>query len=230
MQASAPADYQRITYQWQQRLPGRKWSNISGATKDDYTVSNVTSELNGAMYRCVVTCQTMSGTPIPFYSDAATLTVGTPQAKAALSVTGYKTGSGTQDAPYIGQSDFNTISTEKISGTKTVPYTAGRADRLTLNVYKVNSGAGYVGIGERTETDGSVTTVYYVVTKKGDTFTVGDPLTMATTYAWKSGSTAVTVPTGTTPDMVQTDGNNNAKVLDTAYNAATYDESKSSVR
>ena len=232
VQASAPADYSRISYQWQQRLPGKKWSNISGATGDSYTVKSVTSDLNGAMYRCVVTCYTKSITPIPFYSDAATLTVGTPQAKAALSVTGYKTGSGTQDAPYIGQSDFNTISTETISGTKTVPYTAETAGKLTLNVYKVNSGAGYVGIGEETEEGGSVTTVYYDVTKNGDTgdkFTAGSKLTMSTTYAWKSGSTEVTVPTGTTPDMVQTDGNNNAKVLDTAYKAATYDESKYSV-
>ena len=127
-------------------------ADIEGATKDTYTVKSVTSELNGAMYRCVVTCYTKSATPISFYSDAATLTVGTPQATAGLTVSGTSEGSGTQEKPYIGQSNFNTVKTTTESVETTVPCTVEAGD-LTLNVYKVNSQEGkYVGIGEKKET------------------------------------------------------------------------------
>ena len=67
--ASVPAEYSSTRYQWQQRLPGKKWGNIAGAAKDSYTVKSVTSDLNGAMYRCVVTCYDGARTPISFYSD-----------------------------------------------------------------------------------------------------------------------------------------------------------------
>lgn len=117
------------------------------------------------MYRCVVTCYDGARTPISFYSDAATLTVGTPQATAGLTVSGTSEGKGTQDAPYIGQSNFNTVKTTTESVETTVPCTV-EVGNITLNVYKVNDQEGkYVGIGEKKEDDGSVSTVYYAVTK-----------------------------------------------------------------
>ena len=239
--ASVPAEYSSTRYQWQQRLPGKKWGNIAGAAKDSYTVKSVTSDLNGAMYRCVVTCYDGARTPISFYSDAATLTVGTPQATAGLTVSGTVPdtlkGSGTQDTPYIGQSNFNTVKTTTESVKTTVPCTVG-ADGMTLNVYKVNDQKEkYVGIGEKKEDDGSVSTVYYAVTKTGETYTVGSELTMNTTYQWKNGETAVTVPSTITPETVVIDKNENenakakakAFTLDSATNVPTdaeYDESK----
>lgn len=233
--ASVPAEYSSTRYQWQQRLPGKKWGNIAGAAKDSYTVKSVTSDLNGAMYRCVVTCYDGARTPISFYSDAATLTVGTPQATAGLTVSCTSTleGSGTQDTPYIGQSNFNTVKTTTESVQTTVPYTV-EVDGMTLNVYKVNNQDGkYVGIGEKKEDDGSVSTVYYAVTKTGETYTAGSELTMETTYQWKNGETAVTVPSTITPETVVIDKNENAKAkaftLDSVTNAPTdaeYDESK----
>ena len=239
--ASVPAEYSSTRYQWQQRLPGKKWGNIAGAAKDSYTVKSVTSDLNGAMYRCVVTCYDGARTPISFYSDAATLTVGTPQATAGLTVSGTVPdtlkGSGTQDTPYIGQSNFNTVKTTTESVKTTVPCTV-EADGMTLNVYKVNDQKEkYVGIGEKKEDDGSVSTVYYAVTKTGETYTVGSELTMNTTYQWKNGETAVTVPSTITPETVVIDKNENenakakakAFTLDSATNVPTdaeYDESK----
>lgn len=233
--ASVPAEYSSTRYQWQQRLPGKKWGNIEGAAKDSYTVKSVTSDLNGAMYRCVVTCYDGARTPISFYSDAATLTVGTPQATAGLTVSGTSEGTGTQDAPYIGQSNFNTVKTTTESVETTVPCTV-EADGMTLNVYKVNDQEGkYVGIGEKKEDDGSVSTVYYAVTTDGETYTADSKLTMNTTYQWKNGETAVTVPSTITPETVVIDKNENenakakAFTLDSATNAPTdaeYDESK----
>lgn len=237
VQASTPAEFSSTDYQWQKRLPGRKWTDIEGATQDTYTVKSVTSELNGAMYRCVVTCYTKSATPISFYSDAATLTVGTPQATAGLTVSGTSEGSGTQDTPYIGQSNFNTVKTTTESVETTVPCTVEAGD-LTLNVYKVNGQEGkYVGIGEKKEDDGSVSTVYYAVTKTGETYTAGSELTMNTTYQWKNGETAVTVPSTITPETVLTN-ENAARAFSltipdvdkpsevTSYTEAEYDESK----
>lgn len=249
--ASVPAEYSSTRYQWQQRLPGKKWGNIAGATTDSYTVKSVSSDLNGAMYRCVVTCYDGARTPISFYSDAATLTVGTPQATAGLTVSCTSTleGSGTQDTPYIGQSNFNTVKTTTESVERTVPCTV-EADGMTLNVYKVNGQEEkYVGIGEKKvknspngsdESEGldySILTVYYAVTKNGETYTAGSELTMNTTYQWKNGETAVTVPSTITPETVVIDKNENenakakakAFTLDSATNAPTdaeYDESK----
>lgn len=233
--ASVPAEYSSTRYQWQQRLPGKKWGNIAGATRDSYTVKSVTSDLNGAMYRCVVTCYDGARTPISFYSDAATLTVGTPQATAGLTVSGASEGSGTQDTPYIGQSNFNTVKTTTESVKTTVPCTV-EAGGMTLNVYEVKDQAGtvqgYVGIGEKKE-DGSISTVYYAVIKNGETYTAGEKLTMNTTYQWKKGDADAAVPSTITPETVVIDKNENAKAkaftLDsTTYvpTAAEYDESK----
>ena len=235
--ASVPAEYSSTRYQWQQRLPGKKWGNIAGAAKDSYTVKSVSSDLNGAMYRCVVTCYDGARTPISFYSDAATLTVGTPQATAGLTVSGASEGSGTQEKPYIGQSNFNTVKTTTESVETTVPCTV-QVDGLTLNVYKVNNQDGkYVGIGEKKEDDGSVSTVYYAVTKTGETYTAGSELTMNTTYQWKNSSADAAVPSTITPETVVIDKNENenenakakAFTLDSATNTPTdaeYDESK----
>lgn len=249
VQASTPAEFSSTDYQWQKRLPGRKWTDIEGATKDSYTVKSVTSDLNGAMYRCVVTCYDGARTPISFYSDAATLTVGTPQATAGLTVSGASEGSGTQDTPYIGQSNFNTVKTTTESVETTVPCTV-EVDGMTLNVYKVNNQDGkYVGIGEKKVknspngsddsegSDYSILTVYYAVTKTGETYTVGSELTMNTTYQWKNGETAVTVPSTITPETVLTNKNAarafsltipdvNKPSEVTSYAEAEYDESQ----
>lgn len=235
VQASTPAEFSSTDYQWQKRLPGRKWTDIEGATQDTYTVKSVTSELNGAMYRCVVTCYTKSATPISFYSDAATLTVGTPQATAGLAVSGTSEGSGTQDTPYIGQSNFNTVKTTTESVETTVPCTV-KADGMTLNVYKVNDQEEkYVGIGEKKEDDGSVSTVYYAVTKNGETYTAGAELTMNTTYQWKNGDADAAVSSTITPETVVIDKNENENAKAKAFTLASetnvptnaeYDESK----
>lgn len=193
------------------------------------------------MYRCVVTCYTKSATPISFYSDAATLTVGTPQATAGLTVSGASEGSGTQEKPYIGQSNFNTVKTTTESVQTTVPCTV-QVDGLTLNVYKVNDQEGkYVGIGEKKVTnssnssDYSISTVYYAVTKNGETYTAVSELTMNTTYQWKNGETAVTVPSTITPETVVIDKNENENAKAKAFTLASetnaptdaeYDESK----
>ena len=200
---SGPAVYKSFLYRWQKREVGGKWENISGATSNTYTVDKVTSELNGAMFRCVVTGLTSSSEPIPFYSDAAMLTVGMPKADAALKVTKHKGGKGTKDEPFIGQSDYLSIGTgEAVKETKITSYTATAADGMKLAVYKVDGQNAYIGIG----TDASGNTVYYSVTANADAtqFTAGAKLDESTVYTWKNGDAALTVPEGTSPDTALT--------------------------
>ena len=166
-----------------------------------------------------------------------------------MTVSGTSEGTGTQDAPYIGQSNFNTVKTTTESVETTVPCTV-EVDGMTLNVYKVNDQEGkYVGIGEKKVknspngsddsegSDYSILTVYYAVTKTGETYTVGSELAMNTTYQWKNGETAVTVPSTITPETVLTN-KNAARAFSltipdvdkpsevTSYTEAEYDESK----
>ena len=200
---SGPATYRDFAYQWQMRQPGKKWEDIEDATQKNYTVSEVTSDLNGTMFRCMVEGKTSSSEPIPFYSDAAMLTVGMPTAEAALKVTKHKGGKGTKDEPFIGQSDYLSIGTgEAVTETKITSYTATAADGTKLSVYEVKDQNAYIGIG----TDSSGNTVYYSVTANEDAtkFTVGTQLKESTVYAWKNGDAALTVPEGTSPDTALT--------------------------
>lgn len=154
-----------------------------------------------------------------------------------MTVSGTSEGSGTQDTPYIGQSNFNTVKTTTESVKTTVPCTV-EADDMTLNVYEVKDQAGtvqgYVGIGEKKE-DGSISTVYYAVTKNGETYTAGAELTMNTTYQWKNGDADAAVPSTITPETVVIDKNENENAKAKAFTldsttyvptAAEYDESK----
>ena len=211
---SGPATYRDFAYQWQMRQPGKKWEDIEDATQKNYTVSEVTSDLNGTMFRCMVEGKTSSSEPIPFYSDAAMLTVGMPTADAALDVDGHEDGSGTKEKPYIGQSDYLSIGTgAAVTETKTTSYTATAADGTKLSVYEVDKTNAYIGIG----TDASGNTVYYSVTANADgTFAAGDKLDESTVYTWKNGDAALTVPDRTSPDTALT------KELDSAGEKTTY--------
>ena len=201
---SGPATYRDFAYQWQMRQPGKKWEDIEDATQKNYTVSEVTSDLNGTMFRCMVEGKTSSSEPIPFYSDAAMLTVGMPTAEAALKVTKHKGGKGTKDEPFIGQSDYNTLTTTTETGKTTKAYTVTK-DGITLTVYQVSDTNNYIGVGEVIKEDKTVSTVYYAVTKNDDTFTAGAKLDEETNYTWKkTDGTVVSPPDGTTPDDVLT--------------------------
>ena len=221
VKVSGPAVYKSFLYRWQKREVGGKWENISDATSNTYTVDKVTSELNGAMFRCVVTGLTSSSEPIPFYSDAATLTVGMPTAEAALDVAGHKDGEGTKEKPYIGQSDYLTIGTgTPVKETKITSYTATAADGTKLSVYEVDKTNDYIGIG----TDASGNTVYYSVTANADgTFTAGAELNESTVYTWQKDGATLTVPAGTSPDTALTKELVSAGEKTTYYQAVVLD-------
>ncbi len=220
---SGPAVYKSFLYRWQKREVGGKWENISGANSNTYTVDKVTSELNGAMFRCVVTGLTSSSEPIPFYSDAAMLTVGMPTADAALAVDGHETGEGTKENPYIGQSDYLSIGKgEAVTETKTTSYTATATDGTKLAVYEVDDQNAYIGIG----TDSSGNTVYYSVTANADAtqFTADNELDESTVYTWQKDGAALTVPAETSPESALTTTLGSGEQETTYYQAVVLDE------
>ena len=219
--------YRDFTFQWQMRQPGKKWEDIKDATQNSYTVSEVTSNLNGTMFRCMVEGNTTSSEPIPFYSDAAMLTVGMPTAGAALTVTEHKGGEGTKDKPFIGQSDYLTIGTgTPVTETKITSYTAtaATADNKTIElaIYEVVGTSDYIGIG----TDASGNTVYYSVTANADAtqFTADTQLNESTVYTWKNGSEELKVPIGISPESALTEELGDGDQKTTYYQAVALNE------
>ena len=182
--------YRQQTLQWQERLAGDRWRNIDGATGKNCTIA-VTNDRIGAKYRCVVMAQTTAADRVPFYSDAVSLRVGTPNTTILMGISGATGGNGAESTPYIGQSDYDAVTRTVTKVDVTNPVTVQNGGD-TLVVYQAAEDR-YVGI----KNAGSDTAEYYALTKNGDTYTVGAKLTLReeTTYKYSEGGVAVTLPT-----------------------------------
>ena len=182
--------YRQQTLQWQERLAGDRWRNIDGATGKNCTIA-VTNDRIGAKYRCVVMAQTTAADRVPFYSDAVSLRVGTPNTTILMGISGATGGNGAESTPYIGQSDYDAVTRTVTKVDVTNPVTVQNGGD-TLVVYQAAEGR-YVGI----KNAGSDNAEYYALTQNGDTYTVGAKLMLseATTYKYLEGGTAVTLPT-----------------------------------
>ena len=191
-------DYKNNTLQWQERLAGDRWRNIDGATSNICKIK-VTSDRIGAKYRCVVTAQTGAVDRVPFYSDVVLLKVGTPNASVGMTLSGAKSGKGSKDTPYIGQSNYDEVT----QSTQPTPVT--RADTVaykddTLLVFQTGNQQ-YVGVTDPKQADenNTDTTKYYALTRsENGEYTVGNELTLTDTktYTKKAGNETVTVPAG----------------------------------
>ena len=182
--------YRQQTLQWQERLAGDRWRNIDGATGKNCTIA-VTNDRIGAKYRCVVMAQTTAADRVPFYSDAVSLRVGTPNTTIRMGISGATGGNGAESTPYIGQSDYDAVTRTVTKVDVTNPVTVQNGGD-TLVVYQAAEGR-YVGI----KNAGSDTAEYYALTKDGDSYTVGAKLTLReeTTYKYSEGGVAVMLPT-----------------------------------
>lgn len=191
-------DYKNNTLQWQERLAGDRWRNINGATSNTCKIK-VTSDRIGAKYRCVVTAQTGAVDRVPFYSDVVLLKVGTPNASVGMTLSGAKSGEGSKDTPYIGQSNYDEVT----QSTQPTPVT--RADTVayngdTLLVFRTGNQQ-YVGVTDPKQADenNADTTKYYALTRsENGEYIVGNELTLTDTktYTKKDGNETVTVPAG----------------------------------
>ncbi len=191
-------DYKNNTLQWQERLAGDRWRNIDGATSNICKIK-VTSDRIGAKYRCVVTAQTGAVDRVPFYSDVVLLKVGTPNASVGMTLSGAKSGEGSKNTPYIGQSNYDEVTQS------TQPTLVTRADTVvynndTLLVFQTGNQQ-YVGVTDpkQADTNNADTTKYYALTRsENGQYTVGNELTLTDTktYTKKAGNETVTVPAG----------------------------------
>ena len=191
-------DYKNNTLQWQERLAGDRWRNIDGATSNTCKIK-VTSDRIGAKYRCVVTAQTGAVDRVPFYSDVVLLKVGTPNASVGMTLSGAKSGEGSKNTPYIGQSNYDEVTQS------TEPTQVTRADTVayngdTLLVFRTGNQQ-YVGVTDPKQADenNADTTKYYALTRsENGEYTVGNELTLTDTktYTKKAGNETVTVPAG----------------------------------
>ena len=189
-------DYKNNTLQWQERLAGDRWRNIDGATSNICKIK-VTSDRIGAKYRCVVTAQTGAVDRVPFYSDVVLLKVGTPNASVGMTLSGAKSGEGSKDTPYIGQSNYDEVTQS------TEPTQVTRADTVayngdTLLVFRTGNQQ-YVGVTDPKQADenNADTTKYYALTRsENGQYAVGNELTLTDTktYTKKDGNETVAVP------------------------------------
>ena len=173
-------DYQATNYQWQKRVKGEAWEDISGETGRTLNVSGITKEDNETEYRCIFKVSYSSATAlIRYYSNAATLTVGKTEVEADLTITGHdNSGSGTLNAPYKGKSDYQVEGTPetKITTKRVNEEIPASVDIPELTVYQDTSSNQYFGIG----LNESGNKVYYTVTKttadEKDIYTAGSEI------------------------------------------------------
>ena len=71
MTAQASGGIPPYRYQWQVYSPTAGWTDIPGETQETLTLTDVTLQMNGSRYRCIVTDQALDSAT----SDEATLTV-----------------------------------------------------------------------------------------------------------------------------------------------------------
>lgn len=202
--------YNQVNYQWQEKLSGAPWKTIDGANASRLSVT-ATAERANAKYRCIVFGTTSAGDSVPYYSSAATLTVGLADVEPSLSVTGYDSGEGTQTQPYAGLANHTKETSSSNQVTYIVQATAavGSGDTAAVaRVYNVGTEAKpvYVGIVEQ-DAEGQRITEYYAVTKTvqdgQDVYTAGEKLTYQTVASYTKGDGAYTWPEQVTDNLVE---------------------------
>lgn len=159
-----------LAYQWQQSTDGgNTWTDITGATGENYTTAATTMNMNGCQYRCVV-----KGDGGEVVSNAATLTVN------PVPVTGVTLDKNTL-VLFTGESATLTATVAPENATdKTVTWTSSNPAIVTVDgsghVKAVASGTANITV---TTTDGNKTAVC-AVTVTGRTYTLSsDPSAIA---------------------------------------------------
>lgn len=159
-----------LAYQWQQSTDGGKiWTDITGATGENYTTAATTMNMNGCQYRCVV-----KGDGGEVVSNAATLTVN------PVPVTGVTLDKNTL-VLFTGESATLTATVAPENATdKTVTWVSSNPAIVTVDgsghVKAVAAGTANITV---TTTDGNKTAVC-AVTVTGRTYTLSsDPSAIA---------------------------------------------------
>lgn len=193
------------------KLAGDTIGTVKGATSSSLTLSSIDASLNGSSLRCVVTMTSTAGDVDTYYSPVATLDLSGLDTTTTINVTGATGGTGDIDAPYTGMANYTTVEPEPSGSYIYVPATvADESGEYTI--YQDADNNAFVGVYDEVDTENDITSrTYRAVTKTGDTYELGDALTLDDTVQYVSGE--YTVPEGfngtnsvyedvTTPDDV----------------------------
>ncbi len=181
------ADAGNASYQWQYRSPSSNvWQDAENGKSMSLTLQSVTRDMDGYQYRLKVSAN-KGVNRYTYYSNTATLKIGTNPAIANVSMRDYTGGAGSKADPYIG------------SGTYTEQITSISSEEQTFNgefdhgdhsdpVYKV--GGSYVAVC----TTGSVTYTQVTLDEASHSFTAVEAGTLTPTLQWVGDSNAPLTP------------------------------------
>ena len=192
--------YQATNYQWQKRVSGDNWEDISGVKGRTLTVENVQKEESGTQYRCIFKVSYANADAlIKYYSTPATLLVGPASVNVSLDITGHdKTGLGTVAKPYVGKADYQKAGTPIATEVKKEQNVVIEAEgeRPQLTVYKLGSAYYGIGIAENGEN------VYYTVEKTTSGYSAGSKIDVVEKVSYQDiGGTEVNdLPSDFNPD------------------------------
>ena len=177
-------DYSSTGFEWQEKLSGSNWQTISGARSSTLTVT-ANNERIGAQYRCIVYGITSSASAVPYYTNAAKLTIGQNIHPSLTIISDHDSGSGTQEAPYTGTANYPILTpkTEKKTVDGVQPSVKVELDGEQKEALVYKAGDQLVA----TVVDNDNKTRYFAVTKDGEKYTAGNELSYRVATNFKKG-------------------------------------------
>ena len=190
-------DYSSTGFEWQEKLSGSNWQTISGARSSTLTVT-ANNERIGAQYRCIVYGITSSASAVPYYTNAAKLTIG-QNIHPSLTIDNHDSGSGTQAEPYTGTANYPILTkntkTETVEGVQpSVQVMVDNKPKEAL-VYKADEAGSQL---VATVMDENNETHYFAVTKTGEGYAPGNELIYSVATNFQKGEETYTWPSNDT--------------------------------
>ena len=195
-------DYSSVGYRWQEKLPGSNWKDAENGDASTLRVT-ATGERSGAQYRCIVYGKSQAGDAVPYYTNAAKLTIG-QNIHPSLTIDNHGGGSGTQEAPYTGTANYPILTpkTEKKTVDGVQPSVKVELDGEQKEALVYKAGDQLVA----TVVDKNNKTRYFAVTKTGEApkavYTAGAELDYNVATNFQKGTEAYTWPGDTVQDGV----------------------------
>ena len=190
-------DYSSVGYRWQEKLPGSNWKDAENGDASTLRVT-ATGERSGAQYRCIVYGKSKAGDAVPYYTNAAKLTIG-QNIHPSLTIDKHGGGSGTQAEPYTGTANYPILTkntkTETVKGVQpSVKVMVDNKPKEAL-VYKADEAGSQL---VATVMDENNETHYFAVTKTDEGYKPGKELNYSVATNFQKGTETYTWPSNNT--------------------------------
>lgn len=190
-------DYSSTGFEWQEKLSGSNWKTISGARSSTLTVT-ADNERIGAQYRCIVYGITSSASAVPYYTNAAKLTIG-QNIHPSLTIDKHGGGSGTQAEPYTGTANYTILTknatTETVKDVQPSVKVPVDGEQKEALVYKADEAGSQL---VATVMDENNKTHYFAVTKTDEGYKAGKELNYSVATNFQKGTETYTWPSNNT--------------------------------